>query len=367
MKIIYSFILLLLFQISYAQTEADFCVISPNTLPGTTGFGGTGGGGYAMTSPINAYDADTSTFGYIHIAPTPPFFPPKPAYSISMGVIFGSTLPAGSFIRFRVGTSDLSPTFTYSITTDAETIIPTQPVSNLPGVAPAYIGDASPSDPLGFQLTQAATRVTFTLNVPANYFYNGSRMLRVYSIEATGICSPPLPVSLTGFQAVKRGSSAELAWATASEKNNLGFEILKSRDLASWEKIGYVSSSVTNSNSRQEYGFTDAALAAGTTYYRLKQVDVDGKYTLSPIRSLDTEGDLSALLRFTNPVGNSIAFESEPAGVADLAIVQTDGRVVIAGIPALKSIPVSQLGRGVYILRVRMQNGAVVARRFVKE
>lgn len=100
-----------------------------------------------------------------------------------------------------------------------------------------------------------------------------------------------LPVELTSFTAIAKGKTVELAWQTATEVNNYGFEIQRSevRDQPArrsanesgtserkWVKVGFVAGN-GNSNSPKSYSFTDAS-ARGKVAYRLKQIDNDGAF-----------------------------------------------------------------------------------------
>ncbi len=96
-----------------------------------------------------------------------------------------------------------------------------------------------------------------------------------------GTIASPLPVELTTFAGVYTGNAVELKWETATEVNNYGFEIEKSSNKLSWQKIGFVAGN-GNSNSPHQYSFKDVDLVGGSTfYYRLKQIDIDGKFEYS--------------------------------------------------------------------------------------
>lgn len=103
----------------------------------------------------------------------------------------------------------------------------------------------------------------------------------------------PLPVEITSFTSSVRGESISLAWRTAAEVNNYGFDIEKKEVRTSfanaaqsrsgaWTTIGFVAGSGT-SNIQHEYRFVDTLLRTGTYAYRLKQIDRDGKCTYSTV------------------------------------------------------------------------------------
>lgn len=87
-----------------------------------------------------------------------------------------------------------------------------------------------------------------------------------------------LPVKLSAFSAAAANNGINLNWTTVSEINNKGFDIEKSTDGKVFNKIGYAASkAVDGSNSLPlTYTFADNAPAAGTNYYRLHQIDIDG-------------------------------------------------------------------------------------------
>ena len=89
-----------------------------------------------------------------------------------------------------------------------------------------------------------------------------------------------LPVSLASFTAKANAQNVDLAWATASEQNNSHFDVLRSADGKIFSKIDEVKGNGTTATA-QNYSFTDRNALPGTSYYQLKQVDNDGKITLS--------------------------------------------------------------------------------------
>ncbi len=86
-----------------------------------------------------------------------------------------------------------------------------------------------------------------------------------------------VPVELASFTASVTGNNVTLSWITATELNNLGFQVERISEEQSWEKVGFVNGYGTTTEP-QVYSFTDAGLASGIYNYRIKQMDFDGSY-----------------------------------------------------------------------------------------
>lgn len=177
--------------------------------------------------------------------------------------------------------------------------------------------------------------------------------------------SNPLPVELLDFTAERRGADALLRWATAMEKNNARFEVEVSTDGQKFDRIGTRTGQGT-STSRHDYEYADeriARYAASVLYYRLRQVDTDGKETLSPIRTVRVEGVGFAAQAVPNPFGNEglqVQVLTQQAGPATFDLHDAVGRVLLSGkaeLPVggatLDLRSAGQLPVGVYILTVR--------------
>lgn len=104
-----------------------------------------------------------------------------------------------------------------------------------------------------------------------------------------------VPVELTSFVAnVTAAGQVELNWTTATELNNLGFQVERKAVNGDFLAIGYVQGNGTTTE-RKEYSFIDRNVEPGKYVYRLKQMDFDGKYEYSP----EIEVDVHPPLQFT--------------------------------------------------------------------
>jgi len=117
-----------------------------------------------------------------------------------------------------------------------------------------------------------------------------------------------VPVELTSFTAEVSNNKIILNWATATELNNLGFDIEQSIDNKNFTKIGFVPGFGTTSEARS-YNFAIADFSAGVQYFRLKQLDFDGSSTLT--NSVEIEGpapnNFSLSQNYPNPFNPSTA------------------------------------------------------------
>jgi len=121
----------------------------------------------------------------------------------------------------------------------------------------------------------------------------------------TGVTLGVLPVEISSFSVRQVSKGAQLNWSTASEQNNAGFDIERSEDGITFRSIGWVAGK-GNSVNRQEYLYDDKNLRSGKTfYYRLRQVDIDGRFKYSAVNTLTLSNDGSLAGEFyPNPSAN---------------------------------------------------------------
>jgi hypothetical protein len=178
-----------------------------------------------------------------------------------------------------------------------------------------------------------------------------------------------LPVELVSFSGQRVGEFNILSWKTASEKNNIGFEVEKSIDGVSFQKIGFVKGQGTTAMP-QQYEFRDEA-TFGVTYYRLKQLDASGTWTYSKMISIaTTDKNDTPLTIFPNPTTDilQMTFASNATQSIDIELVNALGQVVQQHTQAVEiglnrfSMPILGQISGMYTLRV-MQGRQVYMRR----
>lgn len=125
---------------------------------------------------------------------------------------------------------------------------------------------------------------------------------------APSLTVTPLPVSLKLFTANKEGSTAQLNWITTNESNNKGFELQRSADGKSWTTIGFVATQTSGGKSLTElsYSYRDDAPMDGTNFYRLKQIDRDGKEQNSAVQTLNFDRN-TTVRTYPNPAHSALS------------------------------------------------------------
>ncbi len=186
----------------------------------------------------------------------------------------------------------------------------------------------------------------------------------------TGAGTTTLPVSLTTFTAkANKAGTVNLAWSTASETNNSHFEITRSTDGVNFTKVGQVAGS-GNSNKAQHYNYTDSKPASGNNYYRLKQVDHDGKSELSQIVVANVGFGVAKMTVAASANRSSVIvnYEAISGGQAIFTIYNVSGvkvttvsQTVVAGANQI-NIPAA-LNGSMHILKAS-QGGVVASAKF---
>ena len=198
-----------------------------------------------------------------------------------------------------------------------------------------------------------------------------------FSVFATAQSGNALPVSLLTFDAVVQGSEVETSWATASETNNDYFIIERSVDGVNYEKVG-TRKSVGNSTTELHYSLIDPKPFKGVSYYRLRQIDLDGlESSFGPVAVNLT--DNTVLNVFPNPANTEVQYRfiSAAEGIVSVEISDALGRMVYSDQMNVKKgentsdpVRIGSLPVGVYILQVKPVNSDIIEpmqKRFIKK
>jgi hypothetical protein len=180
---------------------------------------------------------------------------------------------------------------------------------------------------------------------------DGYTMLESYLNTLSSIQN--LPLTFLSFEAnLGLGKKTQLKWITTNEINTSKFIVERSDDGVNFDPIAEVKAN--NTSGTHQYISSDQNPLKGISYYRLKQMDNDGKYTYSKIVAIDLKLNKDVVL-YPNPVGNSLIFmHPSSLSVATINLVSANGKleISISAQPntSQTEIDVSSLNAGAYIL-----------------
>lgn len=194
-----------------------------------------------------------------------------------------------------------------------------------------------------------------------------------FATFSLGDITNPLPVSLVSFSATREGTNARLVWATASEKDNKGFEVQVSADGRTFRALGFVASQASTSTVKLNYLYNDSeAGKTGIRYYRLRQIDLDGQDSYSPVRAVGFDGAgalASELSIYPNPVTGDdtrLLIQTSEVGNARLRITDLMGRTIIDqtittanGSTETKLTELANVKSGTYLAQLTLPSGQI--------
>jgi hypothetical protein len=172
-----------------------------------------------------------------------------------------------------------------------------------------------------------------------------------------------LPIELIYFNCSYNENSNSLSWTTASESNNDHFDIERSLDGLNFEVIGK-KKGAGNSLTKTEYSFFDQNSPKGISYYRLKQVDFDQKYTYSEVCSITNNGT-EGVSFYPNPVRNDLTIDyyidnSKPSNISVTDVLGKSIQVKTSFTDSKITIDCSDLVDGIYFVKVTVGTKEVV-------
>lgn len=231
-------------------------------------------------------------------------------------------------------------------------------------------GASSINDYSVFQGTMVVNNAAINLNTGVTLNGRALTTTGAFSTAAVNVIDPSgscgttiLPLSMLYFRGKTVQEDALLEWATANEQNTAYFEIQQSIDQKTFMPVGTVKAAGT-SISNITYAFTDksvAALGSSVVYYRLKSIDIDGKFTYSNIVAIKLTGKTSTVLLYPNPVKESatMVISVAKADRVSYNIIDLSGKILSSVTTNLNAgsntfnINVSGLAAGMYNITIK--------------
>jgi hypothetical protein len=181
----------------------------------------------------------------------------------------------------------------------------------------------------------------------------------------TGTANTSLPVTWSRFEVINMDRMNILNWSTESEYINDYFVIEKTIDGQNWDSIGLVFGNGTTSM-RSEYTYIDSTInLSDIVYYRLKQVDTDGRYDYSEILSLKLNIRSNYINVYPNPSNDYFYLLLEYLDIdykTNIIICSLSGdilfnsEIILSTGVSIERIDISMLKSGIYILYLQLPN-----------
>lgn len=228
------------------------------------------------------------------------------------------------------------------------------------GGKPGYTMTPSGSD---FTFTRAIANGTilsiyFTYNTPPAGERNSSDNPHSYVVGDD--CAGTLPITLLSFAAaLQTDGNVAVTWSTATEQNNDHFLIGRSRDGRSFNTLAKVATG-KNSATKKDYIVLDNFPANGLNYYRLTQVDRDGRSIVYGIKTVNVLKERGGIIVYPNPVSGTkinVEFPAPVLNKLNIKLLSTSGKVIYSGpfTPHGNSLQITfpyKPAAGIYILTV---------------
>jgi len=191
--------------------------------------------------------------------------------------------------------------------------------------------------------------------------------------NCTAVCTP-LPVKWLDIKGERlNDSTALIKWETADDMNNKGFDVERSLGNArDFSKSGFVSAFISATTAR--YQFRDRNDFAGVSYYRLKQIDADGKYSYSKIVAVKGYRKEDFASVYPNPAQTEIQLllNLSKGGTTVLFLYDVNGHLlqqkqtVFTTGAVLFTWNVRTLASGTYLIRIFTPSENFLSAKFLK-
>lgn len=146
-------------------------------------------------------------------------------------------------------------------------------------------------------------------------------------ISPNGFNLSSLPVIFNSFYVTRSNNNVVLTWSTAMEHDSRNFEIQRSLDGTNWSVIA-IMLGAGNSSSVQQYTYTDKNMTAAVAYYRIRQVDLNGNYDYSTVKTIRANEATPTTKVYVTGNTVNIEFNKEVKNPVTVRIINMNGQVI---------------------------------------
>ena len=210
--------------------------------------------------------------------------------------------------------------------------------------------------------------VTTTYQVAVTNNANGCANTALTTVVVKDSCKS-LPIQWLDFVARLENKNVRLTWTVAMEQNNKFFVIERSNNGRNWIAIGTVNS-LGNIDQNRMYESYDMMPKEGVNFYRIKQVDINGRYTYSDIRQVLIINQQSGFVVYPNPTTDIVHYvipNFSSAEHYELRLTGIDGRLIhnYSITNSQGTLSMKNLSSGVYVLKISNNKGMTSNKKIV--
>jgi hypothetical protein len=205
-----------------------------------------------------------------------------------------------------------------------------------------------------------------TYRVEVSYLINEATYT-VFDNLSVGPQNSPLPVNFIGLVAQRNNKNVDLKWDVSEEVNVREYQVESSTTGSSFTTVG-----TSAAKGKSIYTFTNFNAPAGTVYYRVKSLDIDGGYKYSGILKINGSNSYSTgLVLYPMPATNEVTVQHRRLNAnAKLMITSADGQIVkvINPIQGASHTPIdiTKLVKGIYFIRLDDGTGDIQSAKLIK-
>ena len=234
----------------------------------------------------------------------------------------------------------------------------------------------NPATQVTYNNINSGNVITLTPNATPTGTHNGVDYVHFTAISSFSgggafaqVGVTPLPVELLSFSGRNQNNTNLLTWATTNEVNNAYFEIERSQNAIEFVKIGVINANLSNENIKN-YAFSDVSFTETTNYYRLNQVDNNGKTDYSKIIAIKSGQNTNISVDiYPNPSKNTFIIDVNGDISVKYSVVVYDMQgksVVNTNVSGNKCvISLDNCVVGVYFVKISSEN-RVITKKIVK-
>jgi hypothetical protein len=145
----------------------------------------------------------------------------------------------------------------------------------------------------------------------------------------TELTPAALPVKFIGFSVARATAGTLVQWATSEEINASHYEVERSEDGTNWKKIATVFAA-GNSTNVNSYTYTDRSPLGRIAYFRIRQADIDGRFTYTAVKTITNTNTASAQVSISSTAGNFVLIQlvQQITTPVQVRIISMNGQVV---------------------------------------